>query len=244
MPSILFVLSSATTWTLLDGTEHPTGFWAGEFVEPYQIFTAAGWDSTVATPLGQTPVVDPLSFSIQSGVLPRQAQRFRAQLAQLQPVLAQPRNLHEITAADFCAFDVVFYPGGHAPMQDLAVDTTNAALLQQRISAQLPTALLCHGPAALLATTQLSEPSAVAGRTLTALSNLEERCNSFAKQAPWFLEDRLRDLPTKYSKSWIPFFPHIVVDGCLYTGQNPQSARRLAQRLLRDHAAASAATGC
>jgi putative intracellular protease/amidase len=50
MTNVLQVLSAARVWTLRDGTEHPTGFWAEEFVVPYTLFTEAGWDVTVATP--------------------------------------------------------------------------------------------------------------------------------------------------------------------------------------------------
>ncbi len=58
MTRILFVVSAADHWTLQDGTRHPTGFWAEELVEPYTVFDEAGYDITVATPGGRTPVVD------------------------------------------------------------------------------------------------------------------------------------------------------------------------------------------
>ena len=43
MPSVLFVLTGARHWTLQDGSEHPTGFWAEELVAPYNRFEQAGW---------------------------------------------------------------------------------------------------------------------------------------------------------------------------------------------------------
>jgi putative intracellular protease/amidase len=64
MPSVLMVLSAARIWTLKDGTAHPTGFWAEEFVKPHRTFTAAGLEVTVATPGGRTPVPDELSFAL------------------------------------------------------------------------------------------------------------------------------------------------------------------------------------
>jgi putative intracellular protease/amidase len=34
MARILIVLSGSDDWTLSDGTRHPTGYWAEEFVDP------------------------------------------------------------------------------------------------------------------------------------------------------------------------------------------------------------------
>ena len=50
MAKVLLVVSGSDHWTLKDGTKHPTGFWAAEFIHPHQVFTAAGYDITIATP--------------------------------------------------------------------------------------------------------------------------------------------------------------------------------------------------
>ena len=55
MTSVLMILSAADHWTLKDGSKHPTGFWAEEFLAPYNKFKEAGWDVVVATP-GAEPV--------------------------------------------------------------------------------------------------------------------------------------------------------------------------------------------
>ena len=52
MTRVLMVISAADRWTLKDGTVHPSGYWAEEAAMPYGIFSAAGWDITVATPGG------------------------------------------------------------------------------------------------------------------------------------------------------------------------------------------------
>ena len=69
---------------------------------------------------------------------------------------------------------------------------------------------------------------------MTGLSNREELLNRFARKAPWLLEDKLKEAGVDYSKGLIPLRPHVVVDGNLYTGQNPQSSEELAGRLLGD----------
>lgn len=230
MTSVLQVLSAARVWTLKDGTEHPTGFWAEEFVVPYILFTKAGWDVTVATPGGRRPVVDPLSLAVKGGVLPPQARKLKAELGQLAPVLEHPANLHDMNPGDF---DVVFYSGGHAPMEDLAVDEASGALLTRRLASGRPLALLCHAPAAALAAKNPDGSWPFQGYQMTGLSNAEERLNPFAWKARWLLEDRLKEAGARYTAG-LPLKTNVVVDRNLYTGQNPRSSAALARRIIAD----------
>ena len=59
MPRLLFLVSSATSMTLADGTSHVTGYFADEALKPYDRFVAAGVDVVVATPDGRPPTPDP-----------------------------------------------------------------------------------------------------------------------------------------------------------------------------------------
>jgi putative intracellular protease/amidase len=235
MTSVLMVLSAADRWTLRDGTSHPTGVWAEEFVVPYTTFADAGWEIVIATPGGKAPTVDRLSLGIAGG-LPAKRRQLQAKLDELAAVLAHPANLAEVDADDF---DLVFYPGGHGPMEDLAVDKTSGALLTDRLASGKPLALLCHAPAAILAATEPDGTSSFAGYKLTGLSNREELLNRFARKAPWLLEDRLKAAGAEYSRRRIPLRPYMVVDRNLYTGQNPQSSQKLADRLVADLGARS-----
>lgn len=230
MTSVLQMLSAARVWTLKDGTEHPTGFWAEEFVVPYTLFTEAGWEVTLATPGGKQPVVDQLSLGIRGGVLPSRAKELRAELDRLAPVLTDPANLWEMDPDDF---DVIFYSGGHGPMEDLAVDETSGALLTRRLASGKPLALLCHAPAAALAAKNPDGNWPFAGYTMTGLSNAEERLNPFAWKAKWLLEDRLKEAGATYTAG-LPLRSNVVVDRNLYTGQNPGSSAKLAHRIISD----------
>ena len=230
MTTVLHVLSAARVWTLKDGTEHPTGFWAEEFVVPYRLFTGADWDVTLATPGGIRPVVDELSLGLKGGVLPTSAKKLRSELDRLAPVLDEPANLHEADPDDF---DLIFYSGGHGPMEDLAVDETSGALLTARVASGRPLALLCHAPAAALAAKNSDGSWPFAGYRMTGLSNAEERLNPFAWKAKWLLEDRLKEAGADYTAG-LPLRPNVVLDRNLYTGQNPGSSRALAHRIITD----------
>lgn len=230
MKRILFVVTAASTWTLKDGTEHPTGYWAEELAEPHRIFSEAGWETVIATPGGVAPTLDELSLGVAGG-LPRRRRDMRSYLEGIQGSLDHPLALADVNEAEF---DLVFYPGGHGPMEDLAFDADSGALLERRLGAGRPLALLCHAPAAVLAARSADGTNAFAGRRMTGLSNVEERLNTFGWKAAWYLQDALEEAGILYEKGKLPLRPFVVTDGNLYTGQNPQSARALADRVLED----------
>ncbi|PAT06377.1 type 1 glutamine amidotransferase domain-containing protein [Corynebacterium hadale] len=230
MTKVLMVVSAAEHWTLNDGTIHPTGFWAEELVTPYSIFAEAGWGVDVATPGGKAPTVDQVSLGEGAADADTLA-TVKAKLEELEPVLAKPLNLDNVESADY---DLVFYPGGHGPMEDLAVNETSARILTERMANNAPVALLCHAPAAVLATENAQGGSPFSGRKMTGFSNDEERAAGLADKAPWLLEDRLVALGAEYTKAPEAGAPYVAVDGNLYTGQNPASSQELAERLVND----------
>lgn len=230
MTKVLFVISAADRWTLNDGSVHPSGYWAEEVAVPHRIFSEAGWEITVATPGGKAPTLDQLSLGI-SGGMPWKRREVKQYLDSIETVLSNPVALDTV---DLDAFDLVFYPGGHGPMEDLAYDETSGALLARRLTSGKPLALLCHAPAAILAATAPDGISPFAGYRMTGLSNREELFNRFARKAPWLLEDKLKEAGVEYVKGRLPLRPFIVVDRSLYTGQNPQSSAELAGRLVAD----------
>ena len=230
MTSVLIVVSAANHWTLNDGTSHPTGYWAEELAQPHEIFTAAGWDITIATPGGVAPTVDRLSLGFAGG-LPTKTRAVADYLRQHNSALAHPKALANIDPNDY---DVVFYPGGHGPMEDLAVDADSGRILTAVLASGRPLALLCHGPAATLAARRDDGTWPFKGYRMTALSNAEERLNLFARKAPWLLQDRLVESGAIYHKGRLPLRPYLVVDRNLYTGQNPASSAMLAHKLVTD----------
>ncbi|MEU6449754.1 type 1 glutamine amidotransferase domain-containing protein [Streptomyces sp. NPDC046979] len=236
MTNMLFVVSAADRWTLRDGEVHPSGFWGEELAMPHKIFTEAGWDITIATPGGKVPTLDRLSMSRTAG-LPSKLREVAAYLESIKAELNSPRSLDRIDPDDF---DVVFYPGGHGPMEDLSVDPVSGALLTKVLASGKPLALLCHAPAAAFAATNEDGSWPFTGYRMTGLSNFEEKLNSFGRKAKWLLEDRLRESGAEYSKARLPLRPYVVVDRNLYTGQNPPSSERLAERIVADVDASAA----
>ena len=78
MARTLIVLSGSDHWTLSDGTRHPTGFWAEEFVDPHRTFRHAEVDVDIAAPGGVRPTVDQVSLEHEFAA-PRRVSSFRAE---------------------------------------------------------------------------------------------------------------------------------------------------------------------
>ena len=190
MTRVLFAVSGSDHWTLKDGTRHPCGFWPEELAVPHEVFSAAGFEITIATPQGATPTADEAGFSAEmNGGREEPGARFRAYLESIKDQLESPARLEEVDAADY---DLVFVPGGHGPMEDLAVSAEFGVLVSAFADAGKPVAAVCHGPAALLPAHGDDGRWRFAGRHVTGFTNAEEMQVGFAERAPWLLEDRLR----------------------------------------------------
>lgn len=230
MTSVLFVVSAARGWTLKDGSVHPTGFWADELATPHRLFREAGWDITIATPGGDAPTVDEASLGVMGGT-PAQRESTEQYLTSIGAELDSPLRLEDVDESEY---DLVFYPGGHGPMEDLAYNPDSGLLIARRMAAGAPIAFLCHGPAAVFAAKAEDGTIAMRGRTMTGFSDAEEKLVPAARKAKWTLESQLKHNGVVYEKAVLPMRPHVVVDGSLYTGQNPASAQSLAEQLIQD----------
>ena len=230
MTAILMVLTGAKVWTMKNGAPHPCGFWAEEFVSPHRMFTAAGHDVAIATPGGVRPTVDPLSLALayndnsQSVV-----DDLQAYIKTLDKALGATVKLEGV---DSRKYDVVFLVGGHGPMQDMAVHPTIGDLLAATLdNPNKLVAAVCHGPAGFLSAHRADGTWLFKDRELTGFSNEEETQATFAGNAPWLLEDRLRLAGARY-KSVPAWTPYVVVDGNLITGQQNVSAKVTATAVL------------
>ncbi len=223
-----------------NGAPHPTGFWSEEFVGPHRKFTAAGLAVKVATPGGVKPNVDPLSFNVaynnnDAGAVEAQ----KKYLQQVAGTLDAPLKLEDVNADDF---DAIFLVGGHGPMQDMAVHPTVGRLLVAALDSKTKiVAAVCHGPAGFLSAHRDDGTWLFKDRKLTGFSNEEETQATFAGNAPWLLEDRLRLAGARY-ESIAPYAPHVVVDGNLVTGQQQNSAGLVADAVLKQLKLEQAAT--
>lgn len=227
MAKVLFVVSGATYLVLRDGSRYATGYWAEEFAQPYKAITEAGHEVVVATPHGVTPNVDMMSLRPamaggEEGALELET------IIRSAEVMRRPIKLSDVRVEDY---DAVYLPGGHGPMQDLAVDADAGRILTAQLASGKPLAIVCHAPASMLAT-RIHGESPFKGYRATCFTNDEEEAVGLADRTQWLLEDELKEkVGVEYSRGEI-WEPYLVEDRNLITGQNPHSAQVMAERLL------------
>jgi len=230
MAEALLVATGSNVWTMKDGSPHPTGFWAREFIEAYDAFTDGGLGVSLATPLGVKPPVDQLSWyppynNNDENFIAQQKKWLDAHDAEL----STPLRLEDVEPG---RYEVIFIVGGHGPMQDLAVHPTIGGLLAANLDN--PSKFVggvCHGVAGFLPAHRPDGTWLFKGCKLTGFTNEEETQATFAGNAPWLLEDRLR-LAGALFQGAKPWSVHIVDDGNLVTGQQNNSSGAAASRIV------------
>jgi aldehyde dehydrogenase (NAD+) len=228
IPHALFVISAADAWTLNDGTTHPTGYWAEELAEPHRLFREAGWRITIATPGGVAPTIDAVSLTAAAAGGDDRVAEIIDYLGSIDGELDEPQSLDDVTVADY---DVVFYPGGHGPMEDLAVDERSGSILTEALDTGRILGVLCHAPAALLPAKRDDGSWPFVGYRMTGFTDAEETIGGLAAKAPWLVQGRLVELGADFVAS-DPFASHVESDRNLFTGQNPASSADLARAIL------------
>jgi putative intracellular protease/amidase len=253
--NVLVVLSDADHLDLKDGKVFQTGFYLNELMQPVKLLLDAGHQITFATPTGQAPTVDqksvdPMYFNNDAAEL--QAHRSLLDTLALTAKDKSPVvSLSRIEQIGYDRFDAVYIPGGHAPMQDLLKSPALGRLLTDFHNQGKTTALVCHGPIALLSTlpdangfVASMESSGKAARTpewiysgykVTVISNQEEaqaKPQLGGGEMKFYPQTALEQAGAQYRSNKAPWTSNVVVDRELITGQNPASAVGVARELL------------
>lgn len=195
-----------------------TGLWLEEYAVPYLEFLAAGYEVTVASPLGGAAPIDPHSSSEKDPV------EWKTAVDSLQTTA-------KLAQVDYTQYAAIVLPGGHGPLFDLADDPVLASILKYFASQDRIIATVCHGSAGLVSAKTSGGKPLVAGRKMTGFTNQEEKIAGLDHAVPFALETRLRELGANFV-STDPWGDYVVVDGNLITGQNPQSSASLAKAVL------------
>ncbi len=228
MTHVLFVVSAADHWTLNDGSLHPTGYWAEELAEPHRLFTEAGYQISIATPGGVAPTIDAVSLAAEAAGGEDRVAQIIDYIGTISGQLDEPLSIDDIAVADY---DVVFYPGGHGPMEDLALDAVSGSILTEALDTDRIVGVLCHAPAALLAAKRDDGSWPFTGYTMTGFTDAEEKLGGLAPKAPWLVQSRLVELGADFIAGE-SFASHVEIDRTLYTGQNPASSAAVAEAII------------
>jgi len=217
---ILIVLTSHTE---LGDTGRKTGFWLPELTHPYYEFTKAGYSVDVASIEGGLAPVDNKAFEEDD----EYHQVFLGD-AELMAKVIQSIPLAEVNPNDY---QVIMFAGGSGPMWDFPdnkdIDRISSIIYENKgiVSA------VCHGNAALINIKLSDGTLLIANKRVSAFTNEEEASLGTTEVVPFLLQDKLieRGALHVYGKAWEE---NVVVEDRLITGQNPASAKKVAQNII------------
>jgi len=227
---VLIVVANPATSTTMGW---PVGFWGAELTHPYYELTERGIEVTIASPEGGHVEMDSLSD-------PRDESKWSAEdlitmgFVNTPELMALLENTPKLADLDLDDYDALMVAGGQSPMFTFRENEDLKTAIRHVYESEKPTAVYCHGTAALV-DLELSDGSyLVDHKTVTGFSNVEEDfSDDFVGQRvmPWRLEDLLKERGANYISGGL-FKAFAVRDGRLITGQQQYSGRKVAQMVI------------
>ena len=216
---ILFVLTSHDK---KGNTGQPTGYYLGEVSHPWEVLTKAGYEIDFVSPKGGKSPVDGLNLNdvINKAFWENPVYRQKVE----NTMKPSEVNLNEYVA--------IFYAGGHGTMWDFADNQELANIAAKIYENGGAVAAVCHGPAGLVNIKLNNGKYLVDGKNVNAFTNEEEIAVKLENVVPFMLESKLIERGAKFSKAGL-WQEKVVVDGRLVTGQNPASAKKVGEELLK-----------
>ena len=203
-----------------------TGLWLSELTHFYDLMIKRRVLVDIVSPNGGPIPVDERSLDLKDEINLKYSEDTAFQAKMTNSLM--PSQIH---AQDY---RLIYFAGGHGAMWDL---TDNAELQEiTRIIYEKngTVTAVSHGVCGLL-NVKLSDGSLlIKDKYLTGFSNMEETLMSFVSEVPFYLEDKLKENGAHYTKAMIPFIEFIELDERLITGQNPNSARKVASKALEE----------
>jgi putative intracellular protease/amidase len=229
---ILILLTASNFVTLKDGSLYPTGVWAEEFAVPYQHFISEGFTVHIASTGGRRPAVDPMSLSTSTmGLDLKRVTRYFT-LMENTPEFNSPMDINTIDKDKIASYDALYFPGGPAVMEDIANSFKVGDILRWAKEMGKSISASSYGTAALFSSVATNGDWLFSGYKVTGISNNEESMLKLNEKLPYSIEDRFKELGGNYSKALIPFASHVVEDRELVTGDNPASAKDVAEKTV------------
>lgn len=214
---VLIVLTNHDT---LGDTGKETGFYLPEVSHPVAVFDRAGLTVDYVSPKGgKAPMTgvdldDPLNVAFLNDA---------AKMAQVENTL----HPAQINPTDYAA---IFYAGGHGTMWDFPTNSDLAQIAASIYEQGGIVGAVCHGPAGLV-NIRLNQEYLLAGKVVAGFTNEEEAAVELTEVVPFLLEDKLTERGATVEKA-ANFEPKTVVSERLVTGQNPASAKGVAEKMV------------
>jgi putative intracellular protease/amidase len=203
-----------------------TGLWLSELTHFYDVMAKRRILMDIVSPLGGVIPVDERSLDLKDECNLRywEDEAFRKKL----------QNSFKPAEVDATDYRLIYFAGGHGAMWDFPENSELQHLAKTIYERNGMITAVSHGICGLL-NIRLSDGTLfIHDKYLTGYSNVEEALVSFVSEVPFYLEDKLKERGAHYTKTVIPFMEFIEMDERLITGQNPNSARKVASKALEE----------
>lgn len=219
----LLVLTNHSTYP---SKSFKTGLWLNEATHFYDVMLKRGIEMDFVSPLGGNVPLDEKSLDLKDEV--------NRQYFEETTFKNKLENTLSPSQIDASKYQVIYFAGGHGTMWDFPDNAALQAITRTIYENNGIVAAVCHGVSALL-NVKLSDGSLlIENKNIAGFTNLEERLVGLSDEVPFKLEDELKKRNTNYNKALFPFVRYIQVDERLITGQNPQSTKKVAQKVLEE----------
>jgi putative intracellular protease/amidase len=215
-----------TNHNLYPNKSGKTGLWLSELTHFYDVLSKRKIIIDIVSPLGGKIPIDERSNDLKDEV----------NLKYLSDDDFLDKIENSLTPADVYARDyrLIYYAGGHGAMWDLHDNPELQEITRIIYENNGTVSAVCHGVCGLLNVKLSNGNFLIHEKYITGFSNVEEALMSFVSEVPFYLEDELKSHGAHYTKSMIPFIEFIEMDERLITGQNPNSARKVASKAIEE----------
>jgi putative intracellular protease/amidase len=216
---ILFVVTSHSK---KGSTGQPTGYYLGEVSHAWEVLKNGGYEIDFVSPQGGKPPVDGINLNDA------------ANKAFVEDTFYQNKINHSMKPADVKVADyaAIYYAGGHGTMWDFPDNVTLAAIAAAIYENGGAVAAVCHGPAGLVNIKLSNGKYLVDGKKINSFTNEEETAVKLENVVPFLLESKLIERGASFEKAGL-WQEKVVTDKRLITGQNPASAKKAGEELLK-----------
>jgi len=214
---ILIIVSNANT---IGPNNRRTGTFLPEVAHPYAEFAKADYQIDFASLTGDTPYLDALNLANDPDNLAFLTGKGWEAM----------QKAVKLSTVDVSRYDAVFVPGGLAPMVDMPENELLKKVIKETYERNAVVGAVCHGPVSLLNVKLSNGSYLVNGKNITSFTDEEEKGYAIA-DVPFLLETALTKQGAKFHAAAV-WSAHSISDGNLVTGQNPASAKGVAEKMI------------
>ncbi|WP_228414771.1 type 1 glutamine amidotransferase domain-containing protein [Chryseobacterium sp. G0201] len=214
---VLIIVSNANA---IGPNNRRTGTFLPEVAHPYAEFSKANYQIDFASLTGDTPYLDALNLASDPDNLSFLTGKGWETM----------QKAVKLSTVDVSKYDAIFIPGGLAPMVDMPENALLKKTIKETYERNAVVGAVCHGPVSLLNVKLSNGSYLVNGKNITSFTDEEERGYAIA-DVPFLLETALTKQGAKFhaATNWSA---HSIADGNLVTGQNPASAKGVAEKMI------------